>query len=144
MKLNLIIETADPKEDIVGYKSFAKYSPIGWWKVTTEGDCEGRTINTIGTFYGHVAEIAFANRLQSGYSLCFEPILSKTMPTERRPRTIFVGDKEKEISVHISFTCRMTSGYKPMHKAVAAWLDADDVIVTDSNYHSAIKLTMRV
>ena len=73
MKLNLKIETKSPKSDIWGYDSLAKYNPIGWWNVSTEGDCEGRSTDQLGTHYGHVAEIAFALRKKSGYSLRFEP-----------------------------------------------------------------------
>lgn len=31
--------------------------PVGWWKVTTEGDCEGRSTKDYGTHYGHAAEV---------------------------------------------------------------------------------------
>lgn len=33
-------------------------TPPGYWKLRTEGDCEGRTMKTIGYFYGNVDQIA--------------------------------------------------------------------------------------
>lgn len=33
-------------------------SPIGEWKVTTEGDCEGRMVKDLGVFKGHIVDIA--------------------------------------------------------------------------------------
>jgi hypothetical protein len=144
MKLNLTIQRADPKTEIWGYATLAKLDPIGWWKVTTEGDCEGRSTDTLGTFYGHVAEIAFANRKKSSYSLRFEPVLNKGVPDEVQTRVVVAGPKEKEIKVHISFAYKMLDGCKPNPEAVAAWLDADGVTVTNSNYYDAILLTMKV
>jgi hypothetical protein len=144
MKLNLTIQRAEPKTEIWGYASLAKLNPIGWWKVTTEGDCEGRSTDTLGTFYGHVAEIAFANRKKSSYSLRFEPVKGMVALADRPAVAVVAGAKEKEIKVHISFAYSMLDGCKPNPKAVAAWLDADDVIVTESNYYDAILLTMKV
>jgi hypothetical protein len=66
LKLN---KTIAPKKSVL--QEWAD-SPVGWWKVTTEGDCEGKTTKQLGTHYGHVAEIAFSIAEGRGYSLCFE------------------------------------------------------------------------
>jgi hypothetical protein len=62
------------RREIMG--RFGKFpdSPVGWWKVTTEGDCEGRTTRDLGIFYGHIVDIAagLANKCTE-YSLQFEP-----------------------------------------------------------------------
>lgn len=49
-------------------------NPIGYWRVTTEGDCEGRSTTVLGIFYGHIADIAraFTNRVM--YKLEFTSI----------------------------------------------------------------------
>jgi len=63
-------------------------SPVGVWKVTTEGDCEGRSTKNLGTFFGHVADIAAKLHSQSFYSLKFAKVdpaevdLSAEMPEE--------------------------------------------------------------
>lgn len=144
MKLNLTIQRAEPKTEIHGYASLAKFNPIGWWKVTTEGDCEGHSTDIIGIFYGHVAEIAFANRKKVGYSLRFEPDTTMVALKERPAVVVTAESKAKEIKVHITLAYKMLDGNKPNPKAVAAWLDADGVTVTGSNYHDAILLTMKV
>jgi hypothetical protein len=144
MKLNLDIVTTDPRNDIPGYTAISKYNPIGWWRVTTEGDCEGRTTNDLGVFYGHVAEIAFAKRKHGGYSLNFIPLFDRSPPNTTQVYTVTKGVKETAISVHIHFDCKMTDACKPSPKAVAAWLDADGITVGESNYYDSVKLTMKV
>lgn len=65
----------------------------GNWKVTTEGDCEGRTIRDLGTHLGHVDEIAFrlAGSMQGGYSLQFQPALSLPDPTPVSEVSVSLG-----------------------------------------------------
>ena len=48
--------------------------PDGYWQVTTEADCEGRSHRTIGFFKGNYADIAFALADKCGYSLHFTRI----------------------------------------------------------------------
>ena len=50
---------------------------IGYWEVTTEGDCEGRTTRNLGTYYGWLDEIAFKLASQSYYSLRFSKVDQK-------------------------------------------------------------------
>ena len=47
-------------------------NPIGLWEVTTEGDVEGRSTKTLGTFEGHIVDIALNLRTQCYYSLTFK------------------------------------------------------------------------
>jgi hypothetical protein len=72
MKLKLNTKNLNKPKPLVPYNSPYK-SPIGYWKVTTEGDCEGRTTTDLGCFYGHVAEIAFSLADRCLYSLRFTP-----------------------------------------------------------------------
>lgn len=51
-------------------------NPVGTWHVTTEGDCEGKTIKDLGVHTGHVADIARALGSRSYYALQFEPVLT--------------------------------------------------------------------
>lgn len=46
----------------------------GFWKVTTEGDCEGRSTRDLGMHFGFIDDIAFALADQCYYSLCFKEI----------------------------------------------------------------------
>ncbi|MCM1121179.1 MAG: hypothetical protein NC416_01210 [Eubacterium sp.] len=49
-----------------------EYTNYGTFKVTTEGDCEGRSIRYLGTYTGYIDEIAFALADKCYYSLCFK------------------------------------------------------------------------
>lgn len=49
-------------------------SSYGFWHVTTEGDCEGRSIRDLGVHQGHIDEIAFALASVCCYSLKFEAV----------------------------------------------------------------------
>jgi hypothetical protein len=51
-----------------------EYKAYGWWKVTTEGDCEGRTIIDLGIHHGYLDKIAFALGGKAYYSLKFQSI----------------------------------------------------------------------
>lgn len=50
----------------------------GGWRVTTEGDCEGRTTKNLGDWYGYVDEIALTLGSQGGYTLEFTAIDMKS------------------------------------------------------------------
>lgn len=47
---------------------------FGVWNVTTEGDCEGRSIHNLGTHEGYVDEIALKLASQCYYSLRFSAV----------------------------------------------------------------------
>jgi len=49
-------------------------SVYGTWKVTTEGDCKGRRTRQLGTFTGHVDEIALHLANKCYYTLDFTEI----------------------------------------------------------------------
>jgi hypothetical protein len=113
-------------------------SPIGWWNVSTEGDEEGRSTNNLGTYYGHVAEIAFHLANKAMYKLTFQPTTRSgkvSRPTYNATRT----------HVHISLdidsgTWNMET--KELVDWVQKWLDITDnsIRVTDSNYFAGFKL----
>ena len=65
-------------------------NPNGVWQVTTEGDCEGKSVRNLGVFSGRLDEIAFALSKKAMYSLTFKKLdLSVHTPTEvRREVTI--------------------------------------------------------
>ncbi len=46
------------------------------WKVTTEGDCEGKSVKQLGIYLGEVHEIAFHLASKAYYALHFEEIPS--------------------------------------------------------------------
>ena len=48
-------------------------SPIGLWRVTTEGDCEGKTVHDLGIYEGHIVDIARHLSEEVFYDLHFTP-----------------------------------------------------------------------
>ena len=48
-------------------------SSYGLWKVTTEGDCEGKTTRNLGIYEGNISDIAFYLKDKCEYSLRFSP-----------------------------------------------------------------------
>lgn len=57
----------------------------GIWTVTTEGDCEGRSVSNLGTYEGYIDEIALNLAGRALYGLRFEP--AKQIEKEARPGT---------------------------------------------------------
>ncbi|HET8688416.1 MAG TPA: hypothetical protein VFM18_17535 [Methanosarcina sp.] len=49
-------------------------NPYGTWSVSTEGDCEGRSVRQLGIFTGFVDEIAFHLADKTYYSLNFRAV----------------------------------------------------------------------
>ena len=46
----------------------------GLWKVTTEGDCEGKTTINLGIYEGNISDIAFYLKDKCEYALQFTPV----------------------------------------------------------------------
>lgn len=67
-------------------------SPWGTWRVSTEGDCEGRTTKNLGVHGGHVADIALSLVNQVDRSLTFVK-LSNTVSTKTLSRDVAVNIK---------------------------------------------------
>lgn len=61
-------------------KSNSKYKhSFGWWSVTTEGDVEGKSTTHLGTFRGHIDEIAFHLADKCYYTLQFTRMKDEDM-----------------------------------------------------------------
>ena len=46
----------------------------GTWSVTTEGDCEGKSVSRLGSYEGYIDEIALHLAEKCYYTLNFKPI----------------------------------------------------------------------
>lgn len=122
MKLNLNTKNINKPKPLVNPES--KYaSPVGWWKVTTEGDEEGRSTEDLGVYYGHVAEIAFHLADKVFYKLEFSPE-SGNPPPAKHPTY-----EAKKKSVWISLDSESnTYGMSPEARALwfTKWLNVTD------------------
>ena len=112
-------------------------NPYGTWRVTTEGDCEGRTIKQLGVHTGYVDEIAFALGSQGGYKLQFQRIDPASLKLNMTP-------KQKEI--HISFdidSCTWDLNNAQRVNLMKEVFKNRDVRVEPSNYYAAFKLVSK-
>lgn len=51
---------------------------VGWWKITTEGDCEGKTTRDVAIAFGHLGDLALKYANKAMYGLHFEPAVALT------------------------------------------------------------------
>lgn len=64
--------------------------PEALWEITTEGDCEGRTINSLGIEYGNIFDLARKYSGHCMYSLRFE-----------RAKSVVKNPETKEVHVSL-------------------------------------------
>jgi hypothetical protein len=131
LKLN---KTIAPKKSPL--KEWAD-SPVGWWTITTEGDCEGRSITKLGTRYGHVAEIAFGLPC-CGYSFRFEKAICPTR-FDGDLETVRVEQQAVRTEANISLD---PITYKGGEKVLAEWLDCPEIVVKPCNYYGAYTIKL--
>lgn len=141
-KLNLNFTEYDkPKEQKIIEKVNHWATPVGWWTVDTEGDCEGRTSTQLGSHYGHVAEIAFSLANRCYYSLSFRPTMVNVPSPLPLPRPMYIATGRK---VNVSFNDGpfFLSSIKGQINDFQLWLNAEGVKVTDCCYYGAVTLTI--
>lgn len=66
-------------------------SSYGLWKVTTEGDCEGKTTRNLGIYEGNISDIAFYLKDECEYSLRFSPAKATKIESYDVPHYGFVN-----------------------------------------------------
>jgi hypothetical protein len=81
-----LVQELERRAEIRRNRVIAIDSPVGLWKVTTEGDCEGRSTKNLGVHRGHICEIAMALSGATFYSLDFQPVPEPSMPKARDVR----------------------------------------------------------
>ena len=100
----------------------------GTWQVTTEGDCEGRSIKNLGQHTGYIDEIALHLADKCYYSLTFEvvePVAAYT-PTST------------EVHVHLRY------GDYSLKDVSAMFKEANrPVEITSSNYYRSFKIVTK-
>ena len=63
----------------------------GLWQVTTEGDCEGRSIKDLGINEGFLDEIAFSLAGEACYGLRFSAVYPTTAYRTRRSMSVSIS-----------------------------------------------------
>ena len=68
-----------------------KYTNYGTFKVTTEGDCEGKSVRDLGVHTGYIDEIAFALADKCFYTLCFALVEPTTLDLTPKKDTVKIS-----------------------------------------------------
>lgn len=107
----------------------------GLWKVTTEGDCEGRSSRDLGTYEGYIDEIAFALADKCYYSLKFCAVDPREHKSDMTPKR-----KTVDIQLDIgSGTWDMESKDRTIE--VGSLMRDRPVTVSQSTYYGCVRLT---
>lgn len=107
------------------------WKPEGMWRVTTQGDEEGRTTRQLGTHMGHIVDIAHRLSGESNYNLSFEPLTTIKEIVLRTPR--------ESVAVQIgidSGTWDMTSEARQAY--FRAMVKDSNVKILPSNYYGCV------
>lgn len=115
-------------------------NPVNFWTVTTEGDEEGRSIVQLGSYYGHIAEIAFHLADRVYYGLRFDPP-PQNIKVEQNNTIYQAKAKQVNISFGIdSGTWNMGSLERINY--IKNILNTDEVKVKESNYYACVCLEL--
>lgn len=68
-----------------------KYTNYGTFKVTTEGDCEGKSVRDLGVHTGYIDEIAFALADRCFYTLRFALVEPTTLDLTPKKDTVKIS-----------------------------------------------------
>ena len=135
MKLN-ITKISTPKVKHLPVAADKYKNPVGTWQVTTEGDCEGRSIKNLGVWSGHVAEIAFFLADKCYYSLRFESLAGTRTAGQKVPPV-----QTTKNHVWVSFAIESKT-WDMTGEARAAWmaefLDAKDQIEVVEKFNGCV------
>lgn len=67
------------------------YTVYGTFEVTTEGDCEGKSIRYLGTYTGYIDEIAFALADKCYYKLRFHQIYPEDLKHDIKGKEVTIS-----------------------------------------------------
>lgn len=107
-------------------------NPIGYWDVSTEGDCEGRSMRRLGIFKGHFADIALALADKCCYTLWFTKVDEDKMILPK------IQTKDE---VDIAFSDSTGVDCFEMCKELRPILEKDNIFVTRGGYTGHIKVS---
>ena len=96
----------------------------GIWNVTTEGDCEGRTMKNLGVWEGYVDEIAFELADKCFYKLYFKPTQIN------KPNQI----KRKDVCISIDGLCSLDTKREEEIRIVKNFFHDRNVFVDYGNF----------
>lgn len=106
----------------------------GLWNVTTEGDCEGRSVCNLGVYEGNIDEIAFALADKCYYCLNFRAVSPKNYTLDMTPKS-----KTVDIQLDIgSGTWDMDKGTRVVE--VGNLMKNRPVDVIESNFYGCVRL----
>lgn len=118
-----------------GKKRHPYTNPYGLWKVTTEGDVEGRSTKDLGIFEGYLDDIAFYLAAKAYYALEFEKISIPRISHE----DVHTGQSEVNVSLDVSSGTWDMSSEERIQK-FKKLLSRRNVHVTEGQFYASVKL----
>lgn len=117
-------------------------NPLGVWKVTTEGDVEGRSTEQLGTYAGYLDFIAYQLADKAYYSLEFTKLSPQPyiQPIKARPIT---GEVEVHVQLNIESGTWGPSKEEEEHRYkffLYMLKDREHVSIRKGQYYSSVRL----
>ncbi len=114
-----------------------QYPQYGLWKVTTEGDCEGRSVRDLGIHEGYLDDVAFDLADKTYYYLQFTLVEPKKPIPSTKP-----SPKSVNIVLNIESGTWEMSGSERV-KLISKILSGRPVQVSDGQYYASVTLTKK-
>ncbi len=105
-------------------------SPVGLWKITTEGDCEGRTIDHIATEEGHIGDLALKYAGYAMYQLNF----TKAYGTPRPPK------ERNQVMISLDIKSKTWDMNKEQRAAAIQKFLGPNFVVSPTTYYAAVEI----
>lgn len=102
------------------------------WTVSTEGDCEGKSIRQIGTFQGALTDLVKTLAGHACYKLYFKEVVNEKLPeprvlSEREVQFSVQGMSQKEV-VNLAREEGLNMTFGTMYEAIAyAWTPTEQL-----------------
>lgn len=115
------------------------------WRVTTEGDVEGRSVNRLGEYQGHLADIAAFLSDKVYYTLTFDAI----DPIVIAPPTVITEEgkaKPMDSGVHVALAMKSKTWDINGGGRVAVFnrhYATDRYEFTDGTYYASVKMVLK-
>ena len=111
-----------------------RYPAYANWHVTTEGDCEGRTVTDLGIHTGFIDDIAFKLGSKAYYSLKFKRV-SDVLEKKPDPKPVNAVSIQLDID---SGTWGMSFPERAKH--VRKILQGRNVLVEEGRFYASVML----
>lgn len=105
------------------------------WQVTTEGDCEGRTMKDLGYYEGNPVDIAFVLADKAMYSLTFSEVVATIVTPDELDRT-----RSEEVSITFAMDSKYSNVEDIAHFIKWLFIEHRPVHVAEMRAFNSVRL----